>query len=207
MAFDLKSVLVGPVSTLIVSIKQTINTAIHIFDVMQEIVDNVVDTYNEIKNFDINPNWKVRALSAPEAIDNVKDLIKVPTKLFIAVKDLVSRVKNSVNTFSNPAAEAEAAMAEAGGLESGLLRLLPRLANLIGKALARLLALAGLIVQVVLDVDNAIADIATISRELKTTVQSLNKLDVVFLKQSNSRRTVKLLDGGSMRIRVGKLHS
>lgn len=207
MAFDLKSLLVGPASKLVNSIKQTINTAIHIMDTVRETCQDIIDTYNEIKDFELNPDWKIRAISAPQAIDNIKELAEVPTRLFIAVKDLVQRVKDSVAAFKSPAAEAEALVAEAGTLEGGLLRIFPRLATLIGKAIARVLAIAGLIVQLLIDVDNAIADIHTIARELKTAVQSLNHLDAVFLKQSNPRRTVTLEDGTTMKIRVGHLHS
>jgi hypothetical protein len=205
--FDFKSIVVGPASRLMTSIRQTIDTAVHIFDVMKQIVDNIVQTYEEIKDFEIKPNWKIRVLSAPEAIDNVKELAKVPTRIFIAVRDLVTRVKDSISAFKSPAAEAEAVVAEAGSVEGFALRLFPRLASLVGKFITRILAIAGLIVQLVIDVDNAIADIKTITDGLRETVQSLNRLNVVFLKQTNPRKTVTLKDGSTMKIRVGHLHS
>ncbi len=209
MAFslDLKSILVGPASKLITSIRQTIDTAIHIFDVVKNSTQEAIDTYNEIKNFELKPHWKIRAVSAPQAIDNIKELAEVPSRLFIAVKDLASRVKESISAFKSPAAEAEAAIEEAGALEGGILRIFPRLASLIGKGITRILAVAGLIVQLVIDVDNAVADIATIIKELHTAVQSLNHLDAVFLQQQNPRKTVTLDDGTTMKIRVGHLHS
>lgn len=207
MALDLKSVLVNPVRTLILTIRQTIDTAIHIFDVVRQTVEDAITIYEEIKAFDINPRWKIRVLSAPEAIDGIKKIAQVPSRIFIAVKDLVNRVKNSVEAFKSPVAEASAAAEEAGSLEGGLLRIFPRLASLLGRAITRVLALAGLIVQLVIDVDNAVADIHTIVGQLREAVQDLNHLNVIFLKQSNPRRTVVLEDGSKMRIRVGNLHS
>ncbi len=202
----IKSAIVGPLSKLITSIRQTIDTAVHIFDVVHETINDAVEAYEIIKNFDINPHWKIRALSAPEAIDNVKELARLPTQLVIAVRDLVSRVKESISAFKSPAAEAEAAIAEAGTLEGGILRFFPRLTALLGKAITRVLAIAGLIVQLVIDVDNAIADIHTIVAGFKTAFEALNKLDAVFLQQNNPRKTVVLEDGTKMKIRVGSLH-
>jgi hypothetical protein len=204
---NIKSVLVGPVSKLITSIRQTLDTATHILEVVKETVDDAIASYNEIKNFELKPHWKIRAVSAPQAIDNIKELAEVPTKLFIAVKDLWSRVKGSVDQFKSPVAEAEAAVEEAGALEGGFLRLFPRLAGLIGKAATRVLAIAGLVLQIVIDIDNAVADIHTIVLEIRTAIQSLNHLDAVFLQQNNPRKTVTLEDGSTMKLRVGKLHS
>ena len=206
MGFDIKSLLVGPASKLITSIRQTIDTATHIMDVVKETIDDAIAAYNEITNFELKPHWKIRAVSAPQAIDNIKELAEVPTKLFIAFRDLWTRVKASVDAFKSPAAEAEAAIEEASALEGGILRIFPRLSALIGKAITRILGVAALVVQLVIDVDNAVADIHTIVLEIKTAVQSLNHLDAVFLQQQNPRKTVTLDDGSTMKIRVGHLH-
>jgi hypothetical protein len=206
MAFDIKSILVNPMRTLIVSIRQTIDTAIHIFDVIRSTIEDAIAIYEEIKTFDIDPKWKIRVLSAPEAIDGIKKIAQAPSRIFIAVRDLVNRVKNSIDAFKNPVAEAEAAAEEAGALEGGLLRIFPRLAALLGRAITRILAVAGLIVQLIIDVDNAVADIHTIVQNLRGTLEDLNHLNVVFLKQTNPRRTVILEDGTKMKLRVGHLH-
>ena len=205
--FNLKSILVSPVSRLITSIRTTIDTATHILDVVKETVDLAIEAYNEIKNFELKPHWKIRAMSPQEAIDNFKEVAKIPSQIVIAVRDLIARVKASVAQFRSPAAEAEAAVAEAEGLEGGFLRLFPRLASLLGKAITRILGIAALVVQVVIDIDNAVADIHTIVKGLHDVIQKLNHLDVAFLKQTNPRRTVTLDDGTTMKIRVGHLHS
>jgi hypothetical protein len=207
MALDLKSIIVGPVSRLITSIRQTIDTATHIFDVVKETVDDAIAIYEEVKNFELKPHWKIRALSAPEAIDHIKELAQAPTKIFIAVKDLVGRIRDSFRAFKTPLAEAEAAAVEAGALEGNIFKLFPRLASLVGRAITRILGFAALIVQLVIDVDNAVADIHTIVRGLRGIITSLNHLDVVFLQQNNKRRIVRLEDGSTMKIRLGKLHS
>jgi len=43
--------------------------------------------------------------------------------------------------------------------------------------------------------------------EAKAIREEIESLESLFLSQSNSRRTVHLKGGGSMRIRVGNLHS
>lgn len=205
--FNFKSVLVGPLSRVLASIRTTIDTAIHIFDVVKETVEDAKSIYDEIQNFDINPHWKIRAISAPETVAHIKELAEVPTKIVIAVRDLSGRIREAVSTFKSPVGEATAAVEEAGSLEGGLLRIFPRLASLLGKAATRILAFAGLIVQLVIDVDNAVADIHTLVKQLRTALESLNHLDAIFLQQNNPRRIVRLEDGSTMKIRVGKLHS
>ncbi len=149
---------------------------------------------------------KIRAIAAPQALDQIKTLGEVPARLFVAVRDLVQRVKAAVETFKSPVAEATAAVEEAGGLEGSFLRIFPRLATLIGRAAARLLAAVGLLVQLVIDVSNAVNDIHSIAQQLHDAIQGLNRLDAVFLQQQNPRRTIKLADGKSMKIRIGSLH-
>jgi hypothetical protein len=205
--FDFKSVVVTPFTRVVTSIRQTINTATHILEVVNETVEDAIGIYHEIKTFELKPHWKIRAVSVPQAVDNIKELAEVPTRIVIAVRDLVQRVRNSVEAFRNPVAEAEAAAEEAGALEGGLLRLFPRIAALLGRAISRVLAVAGLIVQLVIDVDNAVADIHTLVGQLRTAITSLNHLDAVFLQQNNKRRIVELADGTKMKIRVGNLHS
>jgi hypothetical protein len=206
MAFDLKSILVGPASKLITSVRQTFDTATHFLEVLKETVDDAVSIYEQVKDFELQPHWKIRALSVPEAIENIKELGQAPTKIFIAVRDLWQRVKGSIDNFKSPLAEAEAAVEEAGALEGGILRIFPRLATLIGKAATRVVAVAGVIFQIATDVDNAIADIHTIVQQARSIIEKLNHLDVVFMKQTNPRRTVTLADGSTMKIRVGHLH-
>jgi hypothetical protein len=174
-----------------------------VFETGQAIVDDVVGIYHEIEHFDLNPKWQIRVLSAPDAIQNVKDLSEVPAKIFIAVKDLWSRIKSKVATPSQAAAEeAVASIEEAGTVEGFLLRVFPRLARLIGRAIAKVLAIVGLVVEGLVDVANALADIRVFVGQFRVALESLNHLDAVFLRQNKKRETLRLEDGSTIRIRV-----
>ncbi len=206
MTFDFKSVVVGPIRSLVTSLQTTIDTVTHVFETGTSIIEDVIAISHEIENFELRPHWKIRVISAPEALENIKELQRVPTRLYIAIRDLVSRIKSSIGGFKTPLSEATEAAEEASTLEGGLLRLFPRLASTLGRVVTRILALAGLILQAVTDVANTINDIKVIVGELKTVIESLNHMDAIFLQQNNSRKTVVLEDGSRMKIRIGSLH-
>ncbi len=203
----LKSAVVGPIRTVILQLRTAIDTLTHVFETGQAIVDDTVGIIHEIQTFDVNPHWKVRVLSAPDAIQNVKDLFEVPGKIFIAVKDVWARIRSKVITPSQAAAdEAVASIEEAGAVEGFFLRVFPRLARAIGKAIAKVLAIVGLVVEALIDVSNVLADIRTLVGQFRVALESLNKMDAVFLRQNKKRQTLRLEDGSTIRIRVPRRH-
>jgi len=203
----IKSAVVGPIRTVILQLRTAIDTLTHVFDTCQGILDDSVGIWTELKNFELKPHWHTRALSVPDAIDNVKDLAEVPGKIFIAVKDLWSRLKSKVATPSQQAAdEAVAAIEEAGTVEGFLIRVFPRLARLIGKAIAKILAIVGFVVEGLIDASNALADIRTLVGQFRVAIESLNHLDAVFLRQNKKRKTLRLEDGSTIRIRIPRRH-
>jgi hypothetical protein len=206
MALDFKSIVVGPLRSVLISIRTALDTVTHIWETSLDTANLLRQAYEELRDFDLDPHWKIRAISAPQALDQIKTLGQVPARLFIAVRDLVQRVKAATATFKSPVAEATAAVEEAGALEGGFLRIFPRLAALLGRAATRLLAAVGLVVQLTIDVANAVNDIHTIAGQLHEAIQGLNRLDAVFLQQRNKRRIVELADGTTMKIRIGHLH-
>ena len=92
---------------------------------------------------------------------------------------------------------------ESSGGISALLRKFPALA----KGLEKLLGVLGLIVQALDAIATTIDDLQQIVDELKALRLEFEKLDTIFLSQSNKRKTLRLADGSSIRVRVGKLHS
>ncbi len=170
----IKSAVVGPIRTVILQLRTAVDTLTHVFETGKEIIDDTVGIYHELQHFDLNPKWQIRVLSAPDAIQNVKDLTEAPGKIFLA----------------------------AGSVEGFLLRVFPRLARAIGKAIAKILAIVGLVAEGLIDVSNALADIKTFVGQFRVALESLNRLDAVFLRQNKKRETVRLEDGSTMRIRV-----
>lgn len=198
----IKSAVVGPLRTVLLQVRTAFDTTIHIVDTMHEIIDDAVGIIHEIKTFEIKPDWKTRVLSVPSAIDNVKDLIEVPARIGVAVKDLVTRLKSKLGPGVAAQAEAEAALEEASGLEGSLLRIFPRLGKLLARGIGKLVGIVAIVVEGIVDVSNALADIKVLVGQSRVALESLNHLDVVFLDQQKKRKTLRLEDGSTIRIRV-----
>lgn len=204
---QIKSAVVGPIKTVLVSLRTALDTTIHIVDTLKDIAEESVGIYHEIQHFDIDPKWQNRALSVPDAIQNVKDLFEAPGRIFIAVKDLVGRIRQQLAPIQAAEAEATAAIEEASGVEGFLLRIFPKLARALSRALARLLAIVGLVVQGLIDISNTFADIRIIVGEFRVALESLNHLDAVFLRQNKKRKSFVLKDGSTIRRRIPIGHS
>lgn len=203
----IKSAVVGPIRTVILQLRTAIDTLSHVFETCQAILDDSVGIWHEIQTFQLKPQWETRALSVPDAIQNLKDLSEVPAKIFIAVKDLWTRLRSKIVQPSTAAAEeATAAIEEAGNVEGFLLRVFPRLAKLVGRAIAKILAIVGLVVEGLIDASNALADIRALVGQFRVGLESLNHLDAVFLRQNKKRATLRLEDGSTIRIRIPRRH-
>lgn len=203
----IKSAVVGPIRTVILQLRTAIDTLTHVFETVQGIIDDTVGIYHELQHFELKPHWQTRALSVPDAIQNIKDLSEVPGKIFIAAKDLWTRLKSKVAQPSAQAAdEAVASIEEAGSVEGFLLRVFPRLAKLIGRAIAKILAIVGFVVEALIDVSNGLADIRALVGQFRVALESLNHLDAVFLRQNKKRQTLRLEDGSTIRVRIPRRH-
>lgn len=198
----IKSAVVGPIKTVLVSIRTALETTIHVFDTLRAIADDSVGIYHEIQTFQIKPHWETRVLSVPDSIENVKDLMRVPQQIFIAIRDLVQRIRTQVAPVQAAEAEASAAIEEASGLEGSLLRIFPRLGGAIAKAIGKIVGAIGFIVQGLIDASNTLNDIRVLVGEFRVALESLNRLDAVFLRQNKKRKTFYLADGTPIRRRI-----
>lgn len=198
----IKSAVVGPIRSVLLQLRTAIDTTVHVFDTLRGIVDDSVAILHEIQTFDLDPHFKIRVLSVPDALTNVKDLLEVPTRIFVALRDLVQRVRSQVAPIQAAEAEASAALEEASGLEGALLRIFPRLGGLVARAIGRILAGVGIVVQGLIDASNTLADIRTLVGQFRVALEGLNRLDAVFLRQDKKRQTLELKDGTKIRIRV-----
>jgi hypothetical protein len=103
----------------------------------------------------------------------------------------------------NAAQDAEEVAADLeGGTGEGILKRLPRLA----KGLEKLLGVISLIVDAVISWSDAVDKLQTIVDEVTRLREAIEKGDLIFLKQSNPRKTLTLTDGTKIKIRLGNLH-
>jgi len=138
------------------------------------------------KNFKEDFRIKMRVVNIERAIQKTKDLV---TGLFDSWKAILDLIK-SFTTKAELEGAAEVAEAATG----------------IGLPVAIVNAIV-LVVQTLDLIRNTIDDIQTVVNEITRIREAVENADTIFLQQKNPRKIVKLADGTTMKIRVGKLHS
>jgi hypothetical protein len=208
--FDLSGIVdtfrsfLGPLAKLFDSLKQGYDHLTTIFSAAETLRDSVLAEIEGWKNFKQDLRFAQRVVNLESAVQKTRDLIQGIPDSWNAIKDLISEFKKQLSGGeTNPVEDAEAAAEdlESGGIKAFLQRF-PKLA----KAFEKVLGVVALVVQALEAIRNSIDDLQTIVDELKRLRLEVEKLDTIFLSQSNKRKTVKLADGSTMRLRLGKLH-
>ena len=193
----------GPFGKLFDSLKTTYTHVTNIYSSAQALVTSVTNEINAWRNFKQDIRFKSRVVNLESAATKTRDLIAGIPAAWRAIVDIVKNFKQQLSGEANPIEEAEAASQdiEASGVKA-LLTKFPALA----RALERVLGVLAIIIQALEAITNTIDDIQTIVDEITRLRLEIEKLDTIFLSQSNKRKSLKLADGGSIRVRLGKLH-
>jgi prophage DNA circulation protein len=195
--------LLGPFGKLFDLLGKFWNNVVSIGSKIQELVDAIKGEISAWRNFRENIAFRTRVINLPKALDHIQDFFAEIKAAYNSVLDLIEQIKSKLQV-KTPAAEAEEAVAdlEGSGLKS-LIEKFPKLA----KGLEKLLGWLALLVDALETVIATLDDLITIVGALRAIRENIEHADAVFLPNSNPRKTVKLADGTSMKIRVGKLHS
>jgi len=197
----------GPVGKLIDKVGEGIKHVTTIIERATTLRDSVLDEIAGWKNFKQDIRIKQRVIEIEKAIEKTRDLIQGIPDSWNAILDIIKTAKAKFAETGGSSGEAveEAAAAvedaERGGVAS-LLKQFPKLA----KGFEKFLGIVSLIVDGLEQISNVIDDLQTIVDELKRLRLEFEKLDTIFLSQSNKRRTVRLQDGSTIRQRIGALH-
>lgn len=202
--FDRIKAFLGPFGKLLDSLKQSYDKLIHIFDAATKLKDSVVAEVDGWRNFKQDIRFAQRVVQLESAFKKTRDLIQGIPAAWRSIVDVFKQSKDLLPTTANPIAEEEAIFqdAEQGGFKS-LLEKFPRLARGLEKALGAL----AILLQALETIASVIDDLQTIVDEISGLRKEFEKLDTIFLPQSNKRKTLKLASGKSIRIRVGHLHA
>jgi len=194
----------GPFGKLFDSLKQSYDKLIHIFDAAEKLTNAVVSEVNGWRNFKQDVRFSQRVVQLERAIQKTRDLIEGVPAAWKSIVDIVKQLKESLTQETNPIEEAEAASQdiESGGIRT-ILQKFPRLA----KSLERVLGALALVLQALETIANIIDDLQTVIDEITRLRLEIEKLDTIFLSQSNKRKSLKLANGKIIRVRLGKLHS
>jgi hypothetical protein len=152
------------------------------------LIQSVKDEIEGFKNFRQDLRFKSRVVNLESAITKTRDLILGIPATWRAVLDLFSQIRSAIA--KDVAAEEGAAIlaVETAGLSEVVVGLT-------------------VVYQIASFVESVISDLQTIVDEISRFRKEIEKLDSIFLTQSNKRKRVKLEDGSTMLIRVGKLHA
>jgi hypothetical protein len=200
---DLFTRLLGPtLGKLVTKVQDFISHVGSIFTDLNTLWDSVQGEIDAWKNFKEDIRVKSRVINIPKAVEKTKALVVGLSDAWHAILDIIKNFKEKLGTDAKAEAEEAASDLEEGGAE-GLIKRIPKLA----KGLEKLLGVLTLIVDALASIVEVIADLQTIVDELKRIREEIETAESIFLQQKNPRKTVKLKDGGSIRLRLGNLHS
>lgn len=180
----------------------------HMLSVGEDTKHLVLSVQAEIegwRTFTLRPKVRNRVISLPLAVDKTKALIQGIPDSWRAIVDLFNQLRDKIQTSANPKSEGEefAADLESGEGVAGLLKRLPKLA----KGLEKMFGFLAIVLDALETISSAIQDLQTIVDEASRIRKEIEDLDTIFLSQRNKRRTVRTVDGESLKLRVGSLHS
>ena len=193
----------GPLGKLWDSLTQTFDHLKNIVSSAEKLKDSIVSEVEAWKNFKQDIRIRQRVVQVERAITKTRDLIEGIPAAWRSIQDIVKNFKEQIGGEANPIEEAEAATQEmeSGGI-AAVLRKFPQLA----KGLEKVLGFLAIVIQALEAISNTIDDVQQIVDEITGLRLEIEKLDTIFLSQSNKRKTLKLEDGSTIRVRIGKLH-
>jgi len=194
----------GPLGKLIDKVKESYDKLTGVLQSAETLKDSIVEEINGWKSFKQDIRLAQRVIQIERAIQKTRDLIEGIPAAWRSIVEIVKTFRAQIGGESNPVEDTEAIVedVESSGGISALLRKFPALA----KGLEKLLGVLGLIVQALDAIATTISDLQQIVDELKALRLEFEKLDTIFLSQSNKRKTLRLEDGSRIRVRIGKLH-
>jgi hypothetical protein len=145
------------------------------------------DGIARIKDFELDPRWKSRVINVPLAVEHVKGLYD---DVFGDFRERVGQIIEPMHQLS---------LIFRGESETPGLTETP---SALSRTAVKVDEIATMISQIKTATDTAL----TFVDAFDNVIINLESLEVLFLSQSNPRRTEHLVTGEPVKIRVGKLH-
>ena len=170
---------------------------------LNKLVVSITTEISEWKRFKEDIRYRTRVISIPAAVEKTRAFIEQIVAARDAIFDLWDILKSKFEGTANPTEEAEQAIKdiEASGLHD-ILTKFPRLL----KGAEKVLGFVAIVADALESIVDAIDDLQRIVDVLRSIREEVEHGSTVFLSQSNRRKTLKLKDGGTIKIRVGNLH-
>ena len=205
--FDAIKGFLGPIGKLIDSLKTSITHLTNIVQNATKLLDGIIAEAKAWANFKQDVRIRSRVIQLESAIEKTRALIEGIPEAWRSIQDIFKQFKTQFDAGGDPIADAESAAedlasAEEGGGIASLLKRFPKLA----KGFEKVLGVLALVIQALEAISSVIDDLQQVLDEITALRLEIEKLDTIFLSQSNKRKTVKLADGSTMRLRIGNLH-
>jgi phage-related minor tail protein len=175
----------------------------HVWTNLNKLVMSITTEISEWKRFKEDIRYRTRVISIPAAVEKTRAFIEQIVAARDAIFDLWDILKSKFEGTANPTEEAEQAIKdiEASGLHD-ILSKFPRLL----KGAEKVLGFIAIVADALESIIDAIDDLQRIVDVLKSIREEVEHGSTVFLSQSNRRKTLRLADGGTIKVRLGNLH-
>jgi hypothetical protein len=146
-----------------------------LFTDVHTLVSGAEQVIRDIQNFEVNPKWNSRVILATHVVDKIKTLYDIPRRIVTDVQDLVRLLREKVQP-------TEIKLEDVEGLDGVPAKLL--------RAGEKILGFATLIIDALVAIESAVADLNDIVDALREVLEDLQGLDALFLPQGNRKKTV-----------------
>lgn len=164
----------------------------------------VLSEVSEWRNFRENLAFRTKVTNASVLIEGVQEFWAQMVAAWNSIQDLVREIKGKfAGAGEDPAQEVREAIKDVE--ESGFKNILSKFPRVL-KGAEKLLGFVAILLDAMTTILAAIDDLTTIVEALKAIRVDIETGGPLFLKQSNPRKTIRLADGGTMKIRIGNLH-
>ena len=194
------------VGKLVSKISDGVGHVTTLFDRIEHLIDSIKNEITEFSHWKEDVRFTSRVINIPKAVQQITDLIVGFKAAWQAILKLVQDFRQTLEGGEDPKQEAtELAedLGDAGNAGESLLKRLPKLA----RGLEKLLGVVTLIVDAIIQWSDAVDQLQTIVDEVTRLREAIETGETIFLSQKNTRKSLQLAEGGSIRIRVGNLHS
>jgi len=197
----------GSLGQLIDTIEKKIAHVFTVWDTATKLKDSVLEEIEGWKNFKQDIRLKQRVINLERAIGKTKELIEGIPEAWHSIIDIVNEAKRSLKETTPEGLTSDLLEDFKAASESGTLKAFFEKFPSLARAAEKLVGVLAIIFDAVEKISTVIDDLQTIVDELKRIRLEIEKLDTIFLPQSNKRKVLHLSDGSTIKIRLGKLHS
>jgi len=170
-----------------------------------KLVNSILAEIAAWRNFKEDIAFRTRVINLPNAIDKTQEFLAQIRSGWDAIVALWNDLRGKLDLGGgNPTEEAEQAIKDIEN--SGFRDFFAKFPNLL-KGAEKVLGFVVILGDALTSLLDAIDDLQRIVDTVKAIREEVETGSTIFLQNKNPRRTLKLADGGSIKIRVGNLHS